>query len=99
MAKQKSALVYFGTGLDPETWHDRAKREQTLSDGVASIVANVEGLRIVSQNRLACTSAVTGSAQVLGELQMYLATTGLGSLEFNAEKASVRAAIKEKSGI
>jgi len=97
MEKQNSAMVYFGQGLPQESLLDKTVRERTLSDGTAAIVANVPGLEIVSQNRLACVAAVSGTPPVLDKLQRYIRDSGLGALEIDvAEKPVARAALKTR---
>ena len=87
-----SALVIFSTP-SREAFFDASQRATTLERGVTSILANVDGLRLVTKNSLACTASLTGAKDAIARLRDFVSKSALGSVELNAfERPGVLAA-------
>jgi len=66
-------MVFFGTGLDKDQLIlDSDFRERILEEGITAINDNIEGIRLVTQNKLACMATWSGPSSAIDRLKHFV---------------------------
>ncbi|MBN8625198.1 MAG: hypothetical protein J0M17_06905 [Planctomycetes bacterium] len=93
MNPTRSAMVVFSTGPDRELFFDDVRRRSALERGIETILARIQGIRLVTKSDFACTATVVGSSDAIADLKALMQAEALGSVETDVyEKPAFRAA-------
>ena len=93
MNSNSSAMVVFSVGSDRSDFFNEQLRQATLERGVATILARIEGLRLITSSKFACTASVTGPLDAIEKLEKFVEDESLGAVEREVfEKPAMRAA-------
>ncbi len=91
MNSGRSAIVFFSTGPSDEQSLDLGHRQEIVDRGLEAILSNIEGISLVTANKLSSTASVTGAPDVILRLNQFVEQESLGHIELDAFKPAFRA--------
>ena len=76
-----------------EFFSNHPEKVATLDTGIKAVLANVDGLRVVTRNDVACVVSTSGSPEAIVRLQDCVRDNSLGAIELDTfDRTAVRSA-------